>query len=278
MNTPFGKGKKKPFSVVQKQKEDRQKRRERKARIIVRNLSYKSTEESLKTIFEKYGEIKDFNLLKRADGKLVGCAFVQYAKVNDAAKVIAKLNGKEVLGRAVFIDWAIDKNKYEKTHDNKSSVKDIKAEIKEELEIESDIPDQLLDESEIKSESESGIDEELDSDDDDYLADSNSDTGDCNVEEDGSSDDENDEKTSKGKIKVELDAEPKKGRKSNDVAEGCTVFIKNVPFEATNDDLAKCCKQFGPIYYALITIDKISGHSKGTGFVKFKVFQIIHLF
>jgi len=57
---------------------------------------------------------------------------------------------------------------------------------------------------------------------------------------------------------------------SNDVKEQCTVFIKNVPFDATSDDLRKLCRRFGPIYYALINTDYVSGHSRGTAFVKFK--------
>lgn len=58
---------------------------------------------------------------------------------------------------------------------------------------------------------------------------------------------------------------------SNDVSEGKTVFVKNVPFTATNEDLQKCMEAYGPIYYALICIDKYTEHSKGTGFVKFCV-------
>lgn len=58
---------------------------------------------------------------------------------------------------------------------------------------------------------------------------------------------------------------------SNDVSEGKTVFIKNVPFSATNEDLQSCMEKYGPIYYALICKDKYTEHSKGTAFVKFCV-------
>lgn len=57
---------------------------------------------------------------------------------------------------------------------------------------------------------------------------------------------------------------------NDDVKEGCTIFLKNVPFDATNDDIKELCQKYGPIVYALINIDPISGHSKGTAFVKFK--------
>lgn len=57
---------------------------------------------------------------------------------------------------------------------------------------------------------------------------------------------------------------------SNDVQEGCTIFIKNVPFDAEDLDVRKVCRKYGPVYYAIINRDHISGHSKGTAFVKFK--------
>lgn len=63
----------------------------------------------------------------------------------------------------------------------------------------------------------------------------------------------------------------KKAFESHDVNEGKTVFIKNVPFHATNEDLKQCMLQFGPVYYALICMDRLTEHSKGTAFVKFVV-------
>lgn len=63
----------------------------------------------------------------------------------------------------------------------------------------------------------------------------------------------------------------KKAFESHDVNEGKTVFIKNVPFHATNEDLKQCMLQFGPVYYALICVDRLTEHSKGTAFVKFVV-------
>jgi len=63
----------------------------------------------------------------------------------------------------------------------------------------------------------------------------------------------------------------KKSFESHDVNEGKTVFIKNVPFHATSEDLKQCMLQFGPVYYALICMDRLTEHSKGTAFVKFVV-------
>lgn len=225
--------------------------------MIVRNLSFKATPEKLQAEFSKYGPVKECNVLKRADGKLVGCAFVQFEKVNHAAKAIHHGNAKEFLGRPVAIDWAVNQKKFtdhvKKNRNNNNTIKE-----------EDDVS--------IKSEPESGEE----SDGDDASEAEGSDENDSGDESDGSGD-EDDLEDSKVGIKTESDEDDKKAVKriKNDVVEGCTVFIKNVPFKATNDDLYKVCRQFGPIKYALITTDKVSGHSKGTGFVKYKVRRML---
>jgi len=80
-------------------------------------------------------------------------------------------------------------------------------------------------------------------------------------------------------IKTEEESEKKKNcfnakhprQISNDVSEGRTVFLKNVPFSVKNDELKSFMEQFGPIYYALVCIDPLTEYSKGTAFVKFRV-------
>lgn len=228
-----------PKLSTDEKKSLKEKQRLRKARIILRNVSYKATEEEITEHFKKYGEIKECNLLKRVDGKLVGCAFIQFTKVNDAAKAIHHENAKEFLGRPVVIDWAVNRKKYEQ-HLNQS-----KKGIKEEKD---------NDEVSIKSEPE----DEYESENDEENQKGDGASSDEEAEEEHSDEDEKDEKKPIHK-------------KSNDVAEGCTVFIKNLPFESTDKDLWKVCRQFGPVWYAVVTKDKLSGHSKGTGFVKFKV-------
>lgn len=60
-------------------------------------------------------------------------------------------------------------------------------------------------------------------------------------------------------------------RTSDDISEGKTVFLKNVPFSVKNDELKRYMEQFGPVNYALVCIDHLTEHSRGTAFVKFKV-------
>ena len=63
----------------------------RKARIIVRNLAFKATDENTKEYFEQFGELSEVNILRKPDGKLVGCAFLQYKNPNHAVKVTFSL-------------------------------------------------------------------------------------------------------------------------------------------------------------------------------------------
>lgn len=248
-----------PKKTAEERKKEKESRRSRKARIILRNISYKTSEKNLTERFAKYGTIKECNILKRADGKLVGCAFIQYEKVNQAAKAIHHENAKEFLGRPVVIDWAVNRKKFT-DHQKKSR----KAEVKVEN---SDDDDD--DDASIKSEPHS--DEEDAEGDDSEAEESDSDAGSDDENDDDDDDDGDDDDTDED----EKDEKKPIHKRSNDVAEGCTVFIKNVPFEATSADLRKVCSQFGPLYYAVITTDKISGHSKGTGFVKYKVSSYI---
>lgn len=252
-----------PFKV-QQQKDEKERRQKKRARLIVRNISYKSTEEELRKHFEKWGKLEDVNLLKRADGKLVGCAFVQYETINQATKAILQGNGKEMLGRNVFIDWALGKNEFVA---KKQGVKDEPEEKKPKLEVK--------EEEEIKSEKDEsdGKDEENgseggDSEDDDEEDDDDEDGEDGDSQDDDDEDEDEDKKDLKSKLN--LDKVKKEKNISNDVQEGCTVFIKNVPFDADDTDLRKVCRKFGPLYYVIINRDHISGHSKGTAFIKFK--------
>lgn len=69
----------------------------------------------------------------------------------------------------------------------------------------------------------------------------------------------------------EKDEEEARKRRLDDLDQGKTVFLKCVPFTATEEDLRECCGKFGPIAYALICVDRVTDHSKGTAFVKFRV-------
>lgn len=266
-----------PFNT-QRLKEEKERRQKKRARLIVRNISYKSTDEALRKHFGQWGTLEDVSILKRGDGKLVGCAFVQYESINQATKAILNANGKDLLGRKVFVDWAIGKDEYaarnqkdEEPADKKPKVEEIKEESGDgETVVKSNDEEQAEEEEEEDNEndSENGVDSEESEEDDDE----NNDVDENGNEEDEDDDDDDDEKADKKDLKDKLNVEKVKREKhiSNDVQQGCTVFIKNVPFDADDADLRKVCRKFGLLHYAIINRESISGHSKGTAFVKFK--------
>uniref|UniRef100_A0A182VMF9 RRM domain-containing protein n=1 Tax=Anopheles merus TaxID=30066 RepID=A0A182VMF9_ANOME len=62
-----------------------------------------------------------------------------------------------------------------------------------------------------------------------------------------------------------------KQEKRNEVEEGREVFVKNLPYDVEANELKEIMSQFGLVEKVLINRERISGHSKGTAFVIFKL-------
>ncbi|KAI4463916.1 rna-binding motif protein 14b [Holotrichia oblita] len=225
-----------------------------RAKLIVRNLPFKANEANLKELFQQYGDIESVNILKKPDGKLVGCAFVQFKLVQKAAKARHHLNGNTFLDRAIEVDFAKAKNKYKK----EKQVSNVEVKSEDENSVDLSIVKTEPDDTQIKEEV----------NDEDIVDSENKEDNDTENDESLS------ETSSVSEIPVNEDIDEKTEIKkphiiSNDVSEGKTVFIKNVPFTVTNEDLKECMLQFGHVYYALVCVDRLTEHSKGTAFVKF---------
>ena len=75
--------------------------------LFVGNMSFQTTEDELRSIFEPYGEITRLQLMTDRDtGRSRGFAFVELADDGEAAKAITELNGKELDGRALNVNEA----------------------------------------------------------------------------------------------------------------------------------------------------------------------------
>ena len=88
----------------------------KKSRLIVRNLPFKCSKELLNNKFSKFGQISEIVMPTKTVGKnkkKLGFAFVQFKNVFDAAKALESMNGKEIKGRPVAVDWTLPKKKYE---------------------------------------------------------------------------------------------------------------------------------------------------------------------
>ena len=75
--------------------------------LFVRNLSYSTKTEELRSIFTKYGPISDVYIpLDHYTQKPRGFAYVQYEDVRDAEEALHELDGYHIHGNALEIQYA----------------------------------------------------------------------------------------------------------------------------------------------------------------------------
>ncbi len=79
--------------------------------IYVGNISYSTTEESLRDFFTQYGEVDSVKMITDRDtGRFKGYAFVEMAAEDSAQSAILELNGKELDGRPLRVNEARRRN------------------------------------------------------------------------------------------------------------------------------------------------------------------------
>merc|ERR1740123_1040008 len=133
-----------------------------KARLVIRNLSFKADDDSPKEHFAKFGPVVDVNILKKGDGKMVGCAFVEFKKIEFANAAIKGANGSKFLNRPIAVDWAVPKEVFASKKEE-----EVKDELKDEEIKDEEIKEEEDDDSE--DEEEDDIDEgEEEEEDDEY--------------------------------------------------------------------------------------------------------------
>jgi RNA recognition motif-containing protein len=75
--------------------------------LYIGNLSYETTEETLRTLFAEYGEIESVKLITdRYTGRSRGFAFVEMSTEQAAQQAMSGLNGKQVDEREIKVDKA----------------------------------------------------------------------------------------------------------------------------------------------------------------------------
>ena len=84
-------------------------------RIYAGNLSYITTEDTLKNVFSAYGELISVNLIIDKDTQQSkGFGFIEFADDDAAEKAIAAQNGKELDGRKIRVSMAEEKKERER--------------------------------------------------------------------------------------------------------------------------------------------------------------------
>ncbi|XP_042551945.1 RNA-binding protein 28 isoform X2 [Dipodomys spectabilis] len=268
---------------------------DKKARLIIRNLSFKCSEDDLKTVFAQFGAVLEVNIPRKPDGKMRGFAFVQFKNLLEAGKALKGMNMKEIKGRTVAVDWAVAKDKYKDTQavsapdEEKSCVPKHQNSVKKnaglqgeesddgDVEDEDDEDEEETKKSKItqriqiqkravKRAAPAGSSEEEDPSDED-----------SDLEEGGSVDEEEGLAQSPNSTEEEQEEEEedgpvlkqKKRKLPSDVNEGKTIFIRNLSFDSEEEQLGELLQQFGDLKYVRIVLHPDTEHSKGCAFAQF---------
>ncbi|GFS65483.1 RNA-binding protein 28 [Trichonephila clavipes] len=274
--------KNKELSATSNQVKKKKPKTKKRKRLIIRNLSFKAEESDLKEVFSKFGKVLDVKIPLKADGKKRGFAFVEFEDTKSIIQAMKSMNYKEILGRKIAIDYAIDKTSYQIKVQSIKQEKEDEPKIKEEN-MEPDVkpkPEEDLDTSEDEEEKrlnaflkefDSGADALISPHvEDNYVKISSDDSSSEDFE------DEDDEYDEKVKIKQEPEGssspakQKTKKRDSMDVSEGKTVFLRNVAFTTNEESLEEALEEYGDCEYCLLCVDPLTNHPKGTAFVKFK--------
>lgn len=184
-------------------------------KLIVRNLHFSTREHHLASFFAIDSGNKPTVTLgpPRADGKPSGFGFVTYQNIADAKRGIQK-NGEKLLGRTVAVDWSLPKNVWEEVKKDEEAMEGKEEEEEEENGGGSASKDEegsdAASDSGSSSESEDGVDVTFDSPSSSA----------------SSSSDEDDE-----------DGEEQDKKEITDTDDGTTLFIRNLAFETTEDEV-----------------------------------------
>lgn len=211
-------------------------------KLIVRNLPWTIKEpEHLAVLFRSYGKVKHATLPKEKPGLSAGFGFVVLRGRKNAERALERVNGKEVDGRTLAVDWAVEKEIWE-TSQSGSKGKEIR--------------DQNMNALTIGNDNKS-VDGEFNAPQSDIENVSRSNAG-------GSASPDREDSLPASKEDKEVD----KGSVAR-ATDNCysTLFIRNLPFSSTDESLKGHFEIFGPVRYARIVLDHATERPKGTGFV-----------
>ncbi len=230
-------------------------KRKRTSRVIIRNLSFYANEKHIKSAMESmFGPVAEVNLplvpslpneaqnnKKSNVPRHRGFAFVTFANASSAKKAVEKGGEVKIKNRLVAIDFSVSKQEHQKM---------IKEGHKEE---ESDSESSSSDSEDDEDKDDAGSNEKSDSESSGSESEQGSDSED-------ESDGEDESKTAKEKEAPKFDA--------NEAQR--TLFLRNIPFDATRHDIFELFREFGRIEAVYLVKDPKSGVFRGTAFVKFE--------
>lgn len=215
-------------------------------RLIVRNLPWTiGTPEKLEQLFRSYGKINQAIIPKDSAGKMKGFGVIIVRGRKNAEKALEGINGKEVDGRTLAVDWAVNREAWVEAQGIESK-----------------------DDGDVSVKSEDAEDEDMDMALGGAVQDPDEENHDDDDDDEDEDDDEEEWKTEdeedKDEIKLEGSAPPQRNHNNT------TIFVRNLPFDIIDEDLEEHFSEFGILRYARVVMDRETGRSKGTGFVCFR--------
>jgi nucleolar protein 4 len=230
--------------VRAKEERARQIKEAQTPKLIIRNLPWSiKTPEDLTKLFRGFGKVNFVNLPKKPNGELKGFGFVSLRGKPNAEKALRELNGKEIDDRPVAVDWAVDRDIWQKLQQAETG-QDAKPGVEDQDEDMNDA------ESSVVSEDEDDEEDGSEDEDDEDLDDSNTDYEDISDEDEEGG--------------VELEQEDNRPKR-----EEYTIFIRNLPFTVDDESLKGHFEQFGGVRFARVVVDRETERPKGTGFASF---------
>ncbi|KAH8895154.1 RNA-binding domain-containing protein [Thozetella sp. PMI_491] len=275
---------KKGSTVASKAAEQKRQREEaleearKPPKLIIRNLPWSiKTDKDLSTLFQSFGKVR-FADLPQSKGKLSGFGFVTLRGRKNAEKALESLNGTVVDGRTIAVDWAVDKKTWEKgqvenqeptdaapeSAGDKTSKKKSKLSKKTEADAASKEDGEMNEEDAdlanfMKNHMQNMEDEDEDASDSEGGASAGKDDKDDKDDMGDDGDDLEDDEA-----EAEEEQTPKRTTDNS-----TTLFIRNLPYTTTDEQLKAHFNQFGAVRYSRVVMDRATDRPAGTGFVCF---------